>query len=601
MNGKDLLKELGNIHAKYYMEAENDTLPASPRLRRPLLLAALIALMLLLVGCGILHILHRQELRIADREIYDLPWVRLSDENEYKSISQQVLTTSGPQNSKRYQAAKEWYEFEIPYAQEHDWNETFICPPEYEYYSLDSQEMVDKLEEILAKYDLKPIGSPVLSQGRKGILDYLGLETILRPGVPAKVTDLNVSYYESGYFTVFSQIQMEEGDGRWPYNTYVTCSFSDKNIFDNNVFILDNPDSWEEWNYTTAAGENFLILYSPDYWECYCIYDRGDAMIFLTIQTAKTLYTDNAFSEEMMNQQQVEQLLDILDFTLDPIPGDSAMLSGLPDGYNSSQRSQTVDGYTVELKSAISDGNKGQLILGITIPNGAPILEDDGKYWGLGFEELSIQCLEAPYDSLYSAHEQDDGDGLDNTLEYIIEWSKHNPEENMEAGAQWTLTLGQMHQETYNTTLEQHEYLWKTDTVWKFTFTFDPDCNYQKLEFLSETTELPAIVGETEDDTDKWGTATVQTITLRRNSVSLLIEEPIGYANFHSWREDTEPQVVLKDGNTIPLQSDSGFSLDQSDSICRENWKPEMPIPVDSVDHLVLIDGTVLYPVESPQ
>ena len=277
------------------------------------------------------------------------------------------------------------------------------------------------------------------------------------------------------------------------------------------------------------------------------------------------------------------------------------MLSGLPDGYNSSQRSQTVDGYTVELKSAISDGNKGQLILGITIPNGAPILEDDGKYWGLGFEELSIQCLEAPYDSLYSAHEQDDGDGLDNTLEYIIEWSKHNPEENMEAGAQWTLTLGQMHQETYNTTLEQHEYLWKTDTVWKFTFTFDPDCNYQKLEFLSETTELPAIVGETEDDTDKWGTATVQTITLRRNSVSLLIEEPIGYANFHSWREDTEPQVVLKDGNTIPLQSDSGFSLDQSDSICRENWKPEMPIPVDSVDHLVLIDGTVLYPVESPQ
>ena len=83
--------------------------------RRIFLLAAVIALASVLVGCGVLYVLHRQQLRIADREIYDMPWVELSEENEMGAIPQQVLTTSGPEDSKRYQAAKEWNEFEVSY------------------------------------------------------------------------------------------------------------------------------------------------------------------------------------------------------------------------------------------------------------------------------------------------------------------------------------------------------------------------------------------------------------------------------------------------------------------------------------------------------
>lgn len=568
--------------------------------RRIFLLAAVIALASVLVGCGVLYVLHRQQLRIADREIYDMPWVELSEENEMGAIPQQVLTTSGPEDSKRYQAAKEWNEFAVSHAQDYDWEDTLLFPAEYEHYEVHSQEMADKLEEILDKYDLQPIGARVVSQGQKGILDYLGLETVLRPGVPAKINDMDVAYYESGYFTVFCYIQMEEGADRWPYSTYVTCTFSGKEVLDNGVFILDNPDTWEEWNYTTSSGENFLILYSPEYWECYAIYDRGDAMVSLTIQTAQTLYTDNRYSENRMNRQQVEQLLDVMEFSLDPVPGDPALLSGLPEGYDSSQRSQTIDGYTVELKSAVSDGNKAQIVLGITIPDGKPVLVDDGeKYWGLGFEEYSLQCADALYPSNMSTREQDDGDGLDSTLEYVIEWYKEEPEENMEAGAKWTLTLGQMCQETFNNALEQHEYLWKTDTIWKFDFTFDPDSDYRSLEFLSGTTELPAIVGETADGSDDWGTATVRSITLHTNSLHILMDEPLGDVDFSSWREETSPKVVLKDGTSIVLRMDRGNALDQSNTSCQENWKPETAIPLDQVDYLLLIDGTTLYPVES--
>lgn len=57
MNGKDLLVGLGNIDHKYYDEAENDTIVSETRhrtLRQPLLVAAIIALTALLVGCGVM-------------------------------------------------------------------------------------------------------------------------------------------------------------------------------------------------------------------------------------------------------------------------------------------------------------------------------------------------------------------------------------------------------------------------------------------------------------------------------------------------------------------------------------------------------------------
>lgn len=57
MTGKDLFIALGNVSLKYYDEAENDTIVSETRhrtLRRPLLIAAIIALTALLVGCGVM-------------------------------------------------------------------------------------------------------------------------------------------------------------------------------------------------------------------------------------------------------------------------------------------------------------------------------------------------------------------------------------------------------------------------------------------------------------------------------------------------------------------------------------------------------------------
>lgn len=68
MNGKELFRGLSYISRRYIDEAEFGTLSsaqnapapaARARLRRPLLIAALIALLLLLVGCGAAYIITR--------------------------------------------------------------------------------------------------------------------------------------------------------------------------------------------------------------------------------------------------------------------------------------------------------------------------------------------------------------------------------------------------------------------------------------------------------------------------------------------------------------------------------------------------------------
>ena len=70
MNGKDLFLGLKYVGEDLIDEAENQPFPSQvagaeePRkTRRPLLIAALIALMLLLVGCGVVYVLKMQDLQ----------------------------------------------------------------------------------------------------------------------------------------------------------------------------------------------------------------------------------------------------------------------------------------------------------------------------------------------------------------------------------------------------------------------------------------------------------------------------------------------------------------------------------------------------------
>lgn len=68
MNGRNLLVGLSYIDQKYIEESEMETIGirGGKTLRRPLLIAALVALMLLLVGCAVVYVLSLQKLQIGE-------------------------------------------------------------------------------------------------------------------------------------------------------------------------------------------------------------------------------------------------------------------------------------------------------------------------------------------------------------------------------------------------------------------------------------------------------------------------------------------------------------------------------------------------------
>ena len=156
MNGRELLVGLGYISEELYEEAR--VTPVTPSARRkalskPMLIAALIALAALLVGCSVLYVLRLQDLSIG-KEPYTQHYDESGKAIDPQEKTKDVLSLSGFGDEKLQNALAEWYEFLKTYDPEGELatNEADIpeVPNPYEYiYECYTPEMAAKLEENL--------------------------------------------------------------------------------------------------------------------------------------------------------------------------------------------------------------------------------------------------------------------------------------------------------------------------------------------------------------------------------------------------------------------------------------------------------------------
>ena len=195
MKGKDLFLGLSYIDKQYIEEAELESLPRRKTLRRPLLVAALVALTLLLVGCAAVYLLSLREIKLGEQDVtYDV--YDYSPENGeavayvgQDTMTQQVLTLAGLNNTPVSKAAREWYEFTETYDPDKEikrsvWGNEPDFGEEYYSYYLYTQEMKDKLDEILDKYDLKLRGKHIEFKTPRLLMKALGVENVLNPDYP---------------------------------------------------------------------------------------------------------------------------------------------------------------------------------------------------------------------------------------------------------------------------------------------------------------------------------------------------------------------------------------------------------------------------------
>lgn len=290
MNGKNLFVGLNYIDRKYIEEAEMGRLYDHPQtggtarsFRKPLLIAAAIALALLLVGCAVAYALRLGDLKLGKAEV---PRYSIDPESSQATLTEHtmdVISLQGIQGSVNYQAAKEWHEFESSYDPEHKRiDNSFVYPREYDGYSLYNQEMADKVAQLCEKYRLKPLGETVrMQQYQFNILyEALGIDTLFRGN--AQVEN-GVGYFtQYGNFNLMFSLTLTGAEAQRKEPIYATWRYVGKEYFDTMNAVVDSAGNTGNWNYTLADGTEVLLVQNESSALILC--DRSDAFLSVYLE-----------------------------------------------------------------------------------------------------------------------------------------------------------------------------------------------------------------------------------------------------------------------------------------------------------------------------
>ena len=321
MTGKDLFIALGNISPKYYEEAENDTIASSQghkSLRRPLLIAAVIALTLLLVGCAVVYALRLQDMSIG-KETYTQQFADDGRAIEPTEKTRDIITLYGHSGDPVQLAMKEWYE----YLQTYDPDGVLMdnnpdhpeIPNQYEYtYSCYTPDMVAKVDEIAAKYNLKLLEEWIPFQTWQGdiFLTESGIGSFVLPESGAKITRISGMYYSPYNFDMDFDLTTDRLDTK----LWGTITYTRKDYFPRAFPGGMDLSLFEQWDYTAPDGTPLLLALS----------NKGSAYIIAEPENAMLIYSiDGNFSgsaypgaDEVMTREQLESVAEVFDYSIRP-------------------------------------------------------------------------------------------------------------------------------------------------------------------------------------------------------------------------------------------------------------------------------------------
>ena len=611
MKGKDLFLGLNYVNAKFIEEAETVTqLKGSKKilsLRRPVLIAAIIAMLLMLVGCAVVYVLRMKEIHIGQQQTYQDVFEYDPDTGEaiayigQETVTEEVLTLAGIQGSRNYRAAQEWFAFK----QEYDPDHSIIIelqsegrvpefPAEYAAYNIYTQEMKDKLDDILEKYDLKLIGSVVPFRTEELVCKALGLEDIIVPGSNA-VMDLDYAgYQECGNLSVDFTVNIPGDDEHADQETSCHVYYMHKDAFTEDVISLGEIESWEEWNYTTASGEEVLIFRSPEDWRGFIFCDMPNYTVTLRYTFIHEMYGNDAdgnmyVDREVMTDQQIERLADTIDFSIEPqlIDGWENLVEQTADS------GKTIDGYSIELKGVYSDGNNARVTLGITAPegvdltqhNGYPISLQPSNRWGF-FE----QTTEGSSNVSGGYGSEDDGDGKANTQNVVLNYSAgteqmRDGEIPFAEGKVWNIYWQDIYATYLNEQTNEPEKYLLAEGTWSIDVVFE-NVTVEELELISEQIQAQVAYGWDLQGNDVYQETMITSVILRPMSASIICDLEHAAPDFLTVG-DRCVYVVMKDGSQVAFYGDSAGSGIQ-------NLQTDTPIDLEQVSYLLLPDGTKL-------
>lgn len=294
MTSFQLYKGLSNIDAEFLADVERYSFTKRKNAVKPrrAVLAAIICLFaLLLAGCGIVYALHLKRLKIGTEALH-IPETDSSEGQVLPEVQLTVFSLQGIQGTPNYLANQEWLAYTQHYVVSD--GEYWESDPAYWAYSVQNQEMVDKLDEVCSKYGLEIIGKPWHEQiNCNQFLPLLGIKSLLKPDAAASLSIPSGRYFPGGSFTIYGTL--DRGDT----SVMFTYQYVKKDVF-YDVFGYANADTVTQRNYTTADGVPLLFLESEP--SGMILADKADAFISIDVT--------------MTGNVSLEQIAECFDFTI---------------------------------------------------------------------------------------------------------------------------------------------------------------------------------------------------------------------------------------------------------------------------------------------
>lgn len=264
--------------------------------------------------------------------------------------------------------------------------------------------------------------------------------------------------------------------------------------------------------------------------------------------------------------------------------------------------SQTKNGWTIELRSAIADGMKGYIMLGVTAPENISLAEIPEKsqnvYYGPGNDFLPkssdavLSCSAYPdiggVVANIGSRWQEDGDGLSNTLNYVIDVTPDVELAEVDpfgSDAKWHIHIADL---VYG--FPEQTVL--AEGIWDFDFTFEKD--KAEIQLLAEPAKIKGWAC-LPNGTEIQAEVTVTSVTLRPFGVTVYYgddSDGLDYGrtgvNFTDTESGRAPwYAVMKDGSKMELLSAGGNPIERYQYL-----EAELPIMLQNVAYLQLNDGT---------
>ena len=327
MKAMDLLVGFGSVKDSYVISAEEfrqgKQKAKMKRLstRKMWLIAAVIALMLLLVGCAVVYVLRMQNLKVGEYSFY-IPTEYDEDGNVIPAESQEPIIMLSLQGT-NMEALTEWVTFTNTYDQDgtilieadgtgSEWE----LPDNYHLtYGCYSQEMVDKLDEIVNKYHLKLLSSyiPLNYYESSVLLNSLGLKGLVKTDPDVQVEYGDGDFHIEGTFTLNMEISLDMGDWSWEQGS-ASYRYSLKDYFDPLTGSMLESHDYTQWDYTRKDGKKVLLVLNEGTARIYADLPKA----FISIYLDPVICVDG--NEVSMTQEALQQLAELFDLSIEPQP-----------------------------------------------------------------------------------------------------------------------------------------------------------------------------------------------------------------------------------------------------------------------------------------